>query len=196
MPSKVSVSALKRREEPLLRPAAAEREEDITAAERGTLMHRVLQFIGTEEMTPEQVAARVKALAEKGLIDEALAAHVHPGQIAAYLRSDTAARARRSARRLFEQPFCLRLRAREAGLAQSDEAVIVQGVIDLCFLEDGRWVLVDYKTDAVKTSAREAAEKYALQLSLYQKALERITRIPVAEKIIFLLSAGEAVRLS
>ena len=74
-------------------------------------------------------------------------------------------------------------------------AVIVQGVIDLCFIENGRWVLVDYKTDAVKTSAREAAEKYALQLSLYQKALERITHIPVAQKVIFLLSTGEAVRL-
>jgi ATP-dependent helicase/nuclease subunit A len=197
VPSKVSVSALKRREEPqLLRPVATEREEDITAAERGTLMHRVLQIIGLEEKSAEQVKESVSALARRGLIGEALAAHVDAEQIAAFLRSGVAARARRSRRCLFEQPFCLRMSAREAGLSQSDEAVIVQGVIDLCFLEDGCWVLVDYKTDAVKTTAGETAAKYALQLALYEKALERITHLPISEKIVFLLSAGEAVRFA
>ena len=83
--------------------------------------------------------------------------------------------------------------AREAGLAQSDEAVIVQGVIDLCFIENGGWVLVDYKTDAVRESPEETARKYALQLALYEKALQRVTHVPVAQKLIFLLSAGESV---
>ena len=72
----------------------------------------------------------------------------------------------------------------------------MQGVIDLCFIENGAWVLVDYKTDAVRGTAAGAAQKYALQLALYEKALQRITHIPVAEKVIYLLSVGESVRIS
>ena len=195
VPSKVSVSALKRLEspQPMLRRVYAEREGDITAAERGTLMHLVLQHIGIKEKNTAQVEESVRALAQKGLIEAPLAAHVDAGQIAAFLNSDIAARARRSSRCLYEQPFCLRMSAREAGLAQSDEAVIVQGIIDLCFVEDGSWVLVDYKTDMVGESPEETAGKYVLQLGLYEKALQRITKIPVAEKLIFLLSAGKSV---
>ncbi len=197
VPSKVSVSALKRMEEPkqMLRPVHAERDGELDAAQRGTLMHRALQHIGLEDKNAEQVAQAVRALAQRGLIEESLAAHVDAEQIAAFLRSDIAARARRSRRCLFEQPFCLRMSASEAGLAQSDESVIVQGVIDLCFIEEDRWVLVDYKTDAVRQSAEETAYKYTLQLALYEKALQRITLLPVAEKHIFLLSAGKAVRI-
>ncbi len=199
VPSKVSVSALKRREQPEvpLKPAQWERTDDeIPAAERGTLMHRVLQLLGMGEKDAEQVKEGVHALVQKGLIYESLAAHIDAGQIAAFLKSDVAARARRSTRCLLEQPFCLRMSAQETGLADSEEDVIVQGVIDLCFVENGHWVLVDYKTDAIRTTAREAAEKYILQLALYEKALQRITKIPVSEKLVFLLSAGEAVRLA
>lgn len=195
VPSKVSVSALKRMEmpQPVLRPVYTEREGDITAAERGTLMHRTLQYIGLDQKNAEQVSECVQLLVRQGLIAEAVSAHVDASQIAVFLNSDVAARARQSSRCLFEQPFCLRMSAREAGLAQSDEATVVQGVIDLCFIEDGGWVLVDYKTDALRESAEETARKYALQLALYEKALQRITKIPVKQKLIFLLSVGKAV---
>lgn len=198
VPSKVSVSALKRMGEEVhtLRPVYVEREGEISAAERGTLMHGVLQHIGMERRTKEQVESRVDELAQKGVIDAELARHIDAEQIAAFLDSGVAQRARRSSRCLYEQPFCLRMSAHEAGLSQSDEAVIVQGVIDLCFVENGVWVLVDYKTDAVKGTAAETAQKYALQLALYEKALQRITHMPVSEKIIYLLSVGKAVRVS
>lgn len=72
---------------------------------------------------------------------------------------------------------------------------MLQGVIDCCFLEDGRWVLLDYKTDAVRTTPREAALPHAPQLRLYARALAQLTGTPVAEGHVFLLAAGESVRL-
>jgi ATP-dependent helicase/nuclease subunit A len=85
----------------------------------------------------------------------------------------------------------------EAGLGESaEESVIVQGVIDLCFIEDNRWVIVDYKTDRVNAAdVQKSAQKYAVQLDLYAKALQRITHIEVKEKQLFYLALGEAVRL-
>jgi ATP-dependent helicase/nuclease subunit A len=96
-----------------------------------------------------------------------------------------------------EQPFCLRMSAKEAGLDKaSEESVVVQGVIDLCFVENGQWVIVDYKTDRVsKADAAQAAQKYTVQLELYAKALKRITHMDVAEKHIVYLTLGEAIKL-
>lgn len=198
VPSKVSVSALKRREEaPVVSPQWHPSEQDgITAAERGTLTHRVLEVIGLGRRDAAGVADEVRRLAADGMIDAALAQHVDAQAVARFLHSDLASRARHSARCLFEQPFCLNLRARELSLLESDEPVIVQGIIDMCFLEDGKWVIVDYKTDRVTPpDAPEAAKKYAIQLDLYARALTDITKRPVAEKWVYYLSAGEPVPL-
>jgi ATP-dependent helicase/nuclease subunit A len=199
VPSKVSVSALKRQQEQqaAFSPQRPPAEDDgITAAERGTLMHRVLEIMGLSQKTEDEVAAAVEQLAASRRIDSDLARHVDAAAIARFLRSDLATRARTAQKCLFEQPFCLNMSARELALADSDEAVIVQGVIDMCFIEDGKWVVVDYKTDRVDAgTAAEAAQKYAVQLSLYGRALADITELPVAEKWIYYLSAGTAVRL-
>ena len=57
-------------------------------------------------------------------------------------------------------------------------------------------MVVDYKTDRVSSdSLSAAAQKYTIQLSLYAKALARITGIPIKEKVVFFLAAGKAVPL-
>jgi len=156
----------------------------------------VLEIIGLSRKTEDEVAAAVQELAASRRIDADLARHVDAAAIARFLSSDLAARARAAQKCLFEQPFCLNMSARELALADSDEAVIVQGVIDMCFIEDGKWVVVDYKTDRVDAGkAAEAAQKYAVQLGLYGRALADITGLPMAEKWIYYLSAGAAVRL-
>ncbi len=199
VPSKVSVSALKRMAEQsavVLPQRFPSEDDDITAAERGTLMHRVLEVMGLAVRTADEVAAEVKRLAAKGAIDAALAHYVDAEAVAGFLHSELAARARVSSRCLFEQPFCLQMGARELNLGESDEPVIVQGIIDMCFIEDGQWVIVDYKTDKVSAQdAAEAAKKYAIQLNLYARALTDITQRPVAQKWIYYLSAGRAVML-
>jgi ATP-dependent helicase/nuclease subunit A len=197
VPSKVSVSALKRREQPVaVSPQRLPSEDAITAAERGTLMHRVLEVIGLGRKNADEVVAAVKRLAADGTVDTGLAEYVDAMAIARFLDSGLAERARQSAQCLFEQPFCLEMSARELNLADSGEAVIVQGVIDMCFIEDGNWVIVDYKTDRVNVKdAPETAKKYATQLKLYARALEDITKRPVAQMWVYYLAAGEAVLL-
>ena len=71
--------------------------------------------------------------------------------------------------------------------------MLVQGVIDCCFMEDGAWVLIDYKTDYVQDE-QAVFERYAPQLQLYRRALEEITGIPVKEDVIFLLRSAQGLR--
>ena len=59
--------------------------------------------------------------------------------------------------------------------------------MDCCFVEQGKWVLVDYKTDR---DAAGAIERHRGQLNLYAEALAAITGMPVAGRVLYLLRAG------
>ncbi len=76
------------------------------------------------------------------------------------------------------------------GAAGAQEAVLLQGVIDCCFLEGDAWVLVDYKTDRPLpgVAPAEQAARHAPQLALYAGALRRLTGRPVKERLVVLLS--------
>lgn len=67
---------------------------------------------------------------------------------------------------------------------------LLQGMIDLCFLEEDEWVLVDYKTDRV-SDAQELWGTYGRQIDLYGKALAKATGKPVREATLFALRLGE-----
>ncbi len=75
----------------------------------------------------------------------------------------------------------------------SDEPVLLQGVIDACFLEDGAWILLDYKTDRVDGDPGSAAKKHTRQVALYAEALAKLSGIPVRERHVVLLGANTEV---
>ena len=77
---------------------------------------------------------------------------------------------------------------------ENGQTQLLQGVIDCCFMENGRWVLIDYKTDSPK-DVPAATQKHRPQLSLYADALESITGTRVQERILYLVrgSAGYPV---
>ena len=66
----------------------------------------------------------------------------------------------------------------------SGEKILVQGIIDVYFEEEDGLVVLDYKTDQVK-SRKELAEKYHAQLEYYAHALSQLTGKTVKEKIIY-----------
>ena len=197
IPSKLSVSAIKKQQsDEDYTPAYLPTGDGELAARRGTLLHMILQKIGLSEKTPEEVSVFIEALVSEGLTDKELAAQINPGAVSRFLSSDAARRAAASEKRLFEAPFCLKLPAREAGIADSDEPVIIQGVIDLCFIEDKAWVIIDYKSDKItKDTAQQAAQKYKVQLELYSKALSSITGLPVKEKAIYFLETAQQINI-
>jgi ATP-dependent helicase/nuclease subunit A len=82
-------------------------------------------------------------------------------------------------------------------LQPNDDTLLIQGVIDCFFEEEGQWVLVDYKTDYVNSVQRlqELAQQYRVQMDLYTEALEQITGKPVKERILYFLSANQAINV-
>ena len=70
---------------------------------------------------------------------------------------------------------------RELPLWFPDGAHLVEGMVDLVFEEDGKLVVVDYKSDAIADEqALEQAAHHAPQLQLYGRGLTQATRPPGA----------------
>lgn len=204
LPAKAAVSDLARRmgaaaaeppafDPPTFLPAGApEAAAELTAAERGTAVHAVLAALPLVPMAEADVRAHVEALVRAGRLSAAQAAAVPCAALSWLTRTPLYARMAASVRVERELPFSHAVPAAALfGAAAGAEPVLLQGVIDCCFLTDAGWVLVDYKTDRVppgEPAARQAAA-HAPQLRLYAGALAQLTGLPVAELLVVLLSA-------
>lgn len=191
--TKVSVSELKKRiyleeeeieEEtviPLL-PKFLQEAGEATGALRGSAYHKVLEMLDfSKEYTLEQISEEIEALQKKGLLTETMKICVKEEDILTFLQSPIGRRMQKASQNGLlhaEQPFVLGEEL-EAG-----EMMLVQGIIDTYFEEDGELVVLDYKTDRV-WSAKELVERYRVQLEYYAKALEQITGKSVKEKRIY-----------
>ena len=77
---------------------------------------------------------------------------------------------------------------------ENNDTLLVQGIIDVFFVEDGGIVLLDYKTDRV-SSAQELINRYQIQLQLYGRALERSLNLPVKEILIYSFALEETISI-
>lgn len=75
------------------------------------------------------------------------------------------------------------------------DQVIVQGIMDAFFIEEDHIVLVDYKTDFVK-SEKQLVDRYRKQMVLYKMALERSFELPVSEIYLYSFALGKCVGVS
>ncbi len=168
----------------------------MTGAERGTAAHAALQHMDLDALRGlrddalhVEIVRQLNAMTDRALLTPAMREAVRPRMLADFFAEGPGARMLRAAELRREWMFTLRLTAREALGADSDEMILVQGAIDCCFLEDGQWVLLDYKTDRTD-DGEELRRRYEPQLRLYARALEKITGIPVRETLICLLRNG------
>ena len=84
-----------------------------------------------------------------------------------------------------EQPFVLGIDAKrlDSDLPEG-EKVLIQGIIDVFFIEDGEIVLLDYKTDVID-SLEALWNRYNVQIQYYEEALTKLMQMPVKERILY-----------
>lgn len=195
LPSKISVSQLIGNLPELgqypdfMRDSMAER-----AVSRGTAAHKLMEHLPIAKHTFASVNACLKELTDRGTLTKKEAEGIYAANIVDFFSKGLGSRMLASPRVERELAFNHRVKASSVFDADTDETLLLQGIIDCCFIEGGEWVLIDYKTDYVpKGGAKEVAMSHAKQLRLYKSALEELTGIPVKECWIHLLSTGESV---
>jgi len=211
-PAKLSVTEIKRRFGELdddrgqqvfgkksiaLRPRFIQQSAGMSGAERGTLMHSVMQHMDFQgNLQAEGIKVQLNHMVAQEMILPEQAELVDIESIVAFFQSGLGQRVCHSCKVRRELPFSLILPAErfDKELAEMGEGVFIQGVIDVLFDEGDGLILLDYKTDWVQDSS-ELVERYAIQLNLYAEAVERIFKQPVTEKYLYVFSTKEAVRL-
>lgn len=194
-------------------PAFRREQEKVSGAVRGSAFHRVMELLdftyvfvesGLFEKCPgdyetyrkrldaERLKKRLEELLQRETVSlrltEEYAKAVSLPKILNFLEQELAYRMWRAQEQglLYrEQPFVLGIDAKrlDPDLPEG-EKVLIQGIIDVFFIEDGEIVLLDYKTDVID-SLEALWNRYNVQIQYYEEALTKLMQMPVKERILY-----------
>ncbi len=165
-------------------PNFVQETQEVSPVQKGTAYHKLLELINYEEALEQQI----EQICTAGFITADAAKTIKVNEMNRFFASKTAQRMKEAAMqaKLYrEQPFVV---------YDVDEDILIQGIIDAYFVENGEIVVVDYKTDRVH-HPDELIERYKVQLDYYAKALKQLTGMRVKEEIIYSFALGSDIIL-
>ena len=176
------------------KPQALQSEEDVlTGAQWGTLMHEAMQWLPLAQYTQASLTKELDALVTKGTFTEEERNLLSDTSLYKFFSSDLGKRLINAKRIERELPFSMLFEGKRVyDTLEDGENLFLQGIIDTAFEEDGEWVLVDYKTDRVK-SGEDLIKRYKIQMDLYKEALQRLTGMPVKACYIYSFRLHDAI---
>lgn len=176
------------------KPQALQSEEDVlTGAQWGTLMHEAMQWLPLAKYTQASLTKELDALVTKGTFTEEERNLLSDTSLYKFFSSDLGKRLINAKRIERELPFSMLFEGKRVyDTLEDGENLFLQGIIDTAFEEDGEWVLVDYKTDRVK-SGEDLIKRYKIQMDLYKEALQRLTGMPVKACYIYSFRLHDAI---
>ena len=222
LPSNISVSDLKKKEftygdeihdtvevfkeKEVLKPKFLKEEKGLSAAERGTVIHYVMQRLNYDRVsTISEIKAQIEEMVLDNSLTEKEASTVWYKKIYNFFNSNLGKRLLKAYKdeRLVsrELPFFTELSSVEYKPELNkdvyiDEKIRLQGIIDCFFEEEDGIVLLDYKTDYVEEEkVDEIIERYRAQLKYYKDALEKITEKRVKESYLYLFGIDKEVEV-
>nr|WP_320026665.1 helicase-exonuclease AddAB subunit AddA [uncultured Acetobacterium sp.] len=191
-----------------------QKQTDFSATQRGSALHLLMEVVdlkpiraaliknGEKELPrflETYLTDQIDCLIKKEFLPEILAKTIRLDTLIGFYTSPLGIRLLSAAEIRREIPFNYaydpaKVREEWVGIEQK---IIVQGIIDCAFIEDGQWVIIDYKTDHYQDNnqRKEIIDGYKIQVNLYAEALNELTGIPVKEKIIGLISMKENIRV-
>lgn len=183
---------------PFHRPRFAAEAFGLTAAQRGSAYHTVLQSIAFERCgTLEGIQEEIRRLVGQQFLTEEEALGVDPMVLYEFFASEIG-ELLRTARNLHREfPFSILVPAAEFyPHAPGDEQILLQGVVDCWFEAEDGVTLVDFKTNRITPeAAKEKAKDYRMQMTAYARALEEITGITVQKRIVWFLQPNVGIEM-
>ena len=172
-----------------------DKDKKLTPAEKGTIMHLVLQKINPKENYDlEGVKEFLLKLEEKGIINSKEKETINPNKILQFTNSKLGKELKEAKEIYKEKPFYISIPAKEIYKDETlEEEILVQGIIDLYYIDkNDKLVLVDYKTDYITEENKdELIKRYKGQLELYKRALEESLQKRVDREYIYSTYVGE-----
>ena len=183
---------------------AAQKTQEVSLGTfRGSAYHRVLECLNFAAIDASFDTDKIKdlmdALVAEGKCKQAQREQVNEEDLVRFFKTPLFLRMKKAAEAgdLYrEHPFVMGVPGREVyGPSAQEETVLIQGVIDACFLEDEAWVLVDYKTDRLMEEEAFLA-RYSRQMHYYKEALERGTGKHVKEILLYAFAPAKEIKVA
>ncbi|WP_160676635.1 helicase-exonuclease AddAB subunit AddA [Clostridium sp. C8-1-8] len=187
------------------KPQFLQEEKGLSATERGTIVHFVMQHIELGKVRNiNEIREQIEDMISGEFLTKEQAKVVNASKVFKFFQSDIGKRiidAFENGSMLYrELPFFTEIPAYlvDKSLSQEEgenELVRLQGVVDCFFEEEDGLVLLDYKTDYVEQgNEQEIKDRYELQLSYYADTLEKITGKKVKERYLYLFGLDKEVK--
>ena len=177
------------------RPLFMQAKQELTAAEKGTAMHAVMQYLPFDQkLRKQEIKKSVDKMVEKSLILPEAAITIDVEAIERFYQTDLAEKMVDSTNLEKEIPFMFTQKASEIyqdWQSETDEKVVVQGIIDCLFEYENEWYIVDYKTDLIseklvtEKTITELKGRYEVQINLYKQAIESILNREVKKTLLY-----------
>ncbi len=167
----------------------------LTAAQKGTLTHRFMQLC---DLNNDNIASQLEKLIAEGKFTAEEAAALKLDELEGFYRCELCRRIQASPNVMREKKFAMLMSVNEVypELLQNlpDEKIVVQGMLDLAFEENGEIIIVDYKTDR-GVDEEEIKARHSAQLQVYAKAIERCTDYKVSSGYIYSLPLKHEIKV-
>lgn len=188
-----------------------ENADKISPAQLGSVYHAILEKLDFLTVsTEDEVQNAVDTFVKKGFLSVNEAEAVDLKKIVAFLNSPLGQRIKKIPVEDIhkESTFIMYMTPDEvaklngtlpeefwgSNYKKVEDRILINGIIDLYFKDGDNYVLVDYKTDNVK-SMEELVERYEVQLKFYKKALEMNYNIEISELVIYSLKLNSQIIL-
>ena len=169
----------------------------LTPAQRGTATHKFMQFSNYAAARAD-IESELARLVDGGFLSEEEGKAVNIGAAKRFFMSSLVERIFASDNVMREKKFAALFPAKffypELTGEAAEEKIVVQGIADCVFVEDGELVIVDYKTDT-GVDAEALLDRYSAQLGIYREALSQALRMPVKETLLYSFFMNSTVKV-
>ena len=169
----------------------------LTPAQRGTATHKFMQFSDYAAARAD-IESELARLVDGGFLSEDEGKAVNIGAAKRFFMSPLAERIFASDNVMREKKFASLFPAKffypELTGEAAEEKIVVQGIADCVFVEDGELVIVDYKTDT-GVDAEALLDRYSAQLEIYREALSQALGMPVKETLLYSFFMNSTVKV-
>lgn len=191
LPQKISASEFSHKDndifKKILRKPSFISDKPVGGAEKGTAFHNFMERCDIKNAL-ESCEAEAERLCEDGFLTERQVELLDYKNLRNFLNGSLINRVLKSENYEREFQFTVKIDACEYNPELkkdfSTEKIVMQGAVDLVFVEDGEAVIVDYKTDRVKDISK-LKEIYHKQVELYKSAVEETTGLKVKEVMLY-----------
>lgn len=204
IPAKTSVTALNEKNkldihahlsQEFKLPDFIKSDNKLSAAQKGTVMHTIMSQIDLKKNIDQAYLRELVAQLEyNNILPAESTAQIDLGKIESFFHTDLGQRLLKTENIYREQPFTLPVKVKAAD--DQECTVLVQGIIDCMWQEEGGWVLLDYKSNHInRQNTSKFIQNYQAQIELYAQAIREIWQEPLKAAYLYLFHTERAIEM-